>query len=59
MSVSVGYLLIPGMGALGAAVAMSLSIVLWKALALVQVRRMMNFDPSLVGALQALRKKAP
>ena len=53
VNVALGAILIPGQGAIGAAMAMAGGIVVWNLAMLITVRRRMGFDPSLIGALRA------
>ena len=53
-NVCVGAALIPSQGAQGAAIAMAVGLVLWNLALLLQVRKLLDFDPSLASALVAL-----
>ena len=53
VNIALGAVLIPTHGALGAAIALSGGIVAWNVAMLITVRRRLNFDPSIWGALRS------
>lgn len=54
LNVLLGILLIPDLGAAGAAIAMSVSIVVWNVLMLFAVKRRLGFDPSIISATRRI-----